>query len=269
MELANKVMVVTGGGNGIGREIVLQLVQRGARVAVVDVRQDSLDETKRLAAAGDRVSTHVVDITDRPRVLALVAQVLEAHGAVDGLINNAGIIQPFVRIADLDFEAIDRVVNVNFYGTVNMIKAFLPELLKRPEGHIVNVSSMGGFLPVPGQGIYGATKAAVKLLGEALFAELRGTGVGVTVVMPGATSTDITKNSGVTTPGDDAASSQSAAMMTSPQVVAGRILDGIEQKRLHVFPAKDSRLMDIAMRLAPKGAILLIERQMRSLLAGY
>ena len=72
-------------------------------------------------------------------------------GAVDGLIHCAGIIQPFVRLKDLDYEAIDRVFAVNWWGTLYLTKAFLPVLLARPEGHIVNVSSMGGFLPVPGQ----------------------------------------------------------------------------------------------------------------------
>ena len=94
-------------------------------------------------------------------------------GAVDGLIHCAGIIQPFVKVKDLDHAAIDRVFNINWWGTLNLNRAFLPVLLARPAGHIVNVSSMGGFLPVPGQAVYGASKAAVKLLTEALYAECR------------------------------------------------------------------------------------------------
>ncbi|MGB7859426.1 MAG: SDR family oxidoreductase, partial [Acidimicrobiia bacterium] len=125
---SNKVVVVTGGGNGIGRQVVLDLLRRGARVAAVDVRKESLDETAEMAGAQDRLATFVVDITDRQVTAALPEQVIAAHGAVDVLINVAGIIQPFVRFNDLEYEAIERVMNVNFYGTVNMVRAFLPHL---------------------------------------------------------------------------------------------------------------------------------------------
>ena len=119
---------------------------------------------------------------------------------MDGLVHCAGIIQPFVRLKDLDDAAIERVFNVNWWGTLDLTRAFLPVLLERPEGHIVNTSSMGGFLPVPGQTIYGASKAAVKLLTEGLHAECQGTNVHVTVVFPGAVATNITTNSGVDIP---------------------------------------------------------------------
>jgi NAD(P)-dependent dehydrogenase (short-subunit alcohol dehydrogenase family) len=192
------VIAVTGGGNGIGRELVLGLLSRGARVAAVDVNETALQETSQLA--GDRegsLSTHVVNVTNKEAVSALPEQVIARHHVVDGIINNAGIIQPFVRVNDLDHAVIERVMNVNFYGTLYMTKAFLPHLLKRPEAHIVNISSMGGFLPVPGQTVYGASKAAVKLLTEGLHSELSNTQVGVTVVFPGAIGTDLPANSGV------------------------------------------------------------------------
>jgi short-subunit dehydrogenase len=127
--------------------------------------------------------------------------VIAAHGVVDGLINVAGIIRPFVKLNELDYDVIQRVINVNLYGTIHMVKAFLPHLLERPVAHIANVSSMGGFLPVPGQTIYGASKAAVKLMTEGLYAELLDTNVGVSVVFPGAVATEITSNSGVEMPG--------------------------------------------------------------------
>lgn len=87
---------------------------------------------------------------------------------------------------------IERVINVNFYGTVYLTKAFLPHFLKRPEAQIVNISSMGGFISFPMQTIYGAAKAAVKIFTEGLYAELRETSVKVTVVHPGAIATNIT-----------------------------------------------------------------------------
>jgi NAD(P)-dependent dehydrogenase (short-subunit alcohol dehydrogenase family) len=154
MKVANKVFVVTGGGNGIGRQVVLALVHRGARVAAVDISEAGLKETVNLAGGlGSKISTHMLNITDQKAVEAFPEQVIAAHGSVDGLINVAGIIQPFVKVVDLTYDQIDRVMNVNFYGMLYMTKTFLPFLLKRPEAHIANVSSMGGFLPVPGQTI--------------------------------------------------------------------------------------------------------------------
>jgi len=266
MNVAGKVIVVTGGGNGIGRQVVLECVRRGARVAAVDISQEGLDVTVELAGAGDRIAAFVVDITDRVAVDALPQQVEEALSSADGLINVAGIIQPFVRVVDLDLEAIERVIDVNFYGTIHMVKAFLPVLLERPQAHLANVSSMGGYLPVPGQTIYGATKAAVRLLTEGLYAELLETSVGVTLVFPGAVSTDITANSGVDVPGGAAAEGGASFPTTSAEDAGRMIVDGIEADKFHVFVGRDARLMNLANRLAPRRSTHLIQSKMKDLL---
>ncbi|MCB8981664.1 MAG: SDR family NAD(P)-dependent oxidoreductase [Ardenticatenaceae bacterium] len=268
MIVQNKVIVVTGGGNGMGREVTLNLLGKGASVAAVDISESALQETAVLA--GDKaakLSTHVVDITNQEAVAALPEQVIARHGAVDGLLNNAGIIQPFVRVNELDMAAINRVMNVNFYGTVYMIKAFLPHLLKRPEAHIANVSSMGGFLPVPGQSVYGASKAAVKLLTEGLHSELMNTNVNVTVIFPGAIGTNITANSGVDIQQLSANAEQSSAMKAmEPSKAAAIIVDGIEQNRYRVLVGSDAKLMDFLYRLSPQRAAHFIFKQMQSLL---
>jgi NAD(P)-dependent dehydrogenase (short-subunit alcohol dehydrogenase family) len=266
MDVAGKVVVVTGGGNGIGREVVLEALRRGARVAAVDLRADGLERTAVLAAAGDRLVTFTTDITDREAVAALPAAVEQAFGPADLLIHVAGIIQPFVGLAELDESAIRRVMEVNFFGTVNVVKAFLPMLLARPEAHIANVASMGAFLPVPGQAVYGASKAAVKLMTEGLYAELLGTGVGVTLVLPGAVATDITGNSGVAVPGGLDATEQMEYPTTAADVAARIILDGIRKDRFHVYVGRDARLMNVFSRLSPRRATHLIQRQMKSLL---
>ena len=270
MRFSNKVVVVTGGGNGIGREVVLEMLHRGAKVAAVDLRKDSLNETAELADAGDRLATFAVDITDRDAVDSLPAQVAEALGEPDILINVAGIIQPFVRIVDLDYDVIERVIDVNLYGTLHTVKAFLPRLLQRPAAQVVNVSSMGGFLPVPGQGVYGASKAAVSLLTEALYSELLDTPVGVTLVYPGAVGTDITANSGVDRPGakDDPPEAEASAKQQtlSPQEAARLIVEGVAADKLHVFVGRDSRVMNLLTRTAPRRAARMIQRKMRHLL---
>ena len=268
MKVQNKVIVVTGGGNGIGRELVLNLLSRGAKAAAVDISEFALQETVTLARNKKAdLSTHVVDITDRDAVATLPEQVITRHGAVDGIINNAGIIQPFVRVNDLEYEAIERVMNVNFYGTLYMTKAFLPYFLKRPEAHIVNVSSMGGFLPVPGQSLYGASKAAVKLFTEGLYAELLNTNVRVTVVFPGAIGTDIASNSGVGISQEMANEGNRRSIKTlEPATAAEIIIDGMEQDRFRVLVGSDATFMDRLYRLSPQRAAKLIFNQMKSLL---
>lgn len=268
MKVQNKVIVVTGGGNGMGREITLNLLSKGASVAAIDINETALQETAALAASNaNKLSTHVVDITNQAAVATLPEQVIARHGAVDGLINNAGIIQPFVRVNELDMAAINRVMNVNFYGTVYMIKAFLPHLLKRPEAHLANVSSMGGFLPVPGQSVYGASKAAVKLLTEGLHSELMNTNVHVTVIFPGAIGTNITANSGVDIRQLSANTEQSSAMKAmEPSKAAEIIVDGIEKNSYRVLVGSDAKLMDFLYRLSPKRAAHFIFKQMQSLL---
>jgi short-subunit dehydrogenase len=191
--------------------------------------------------------------------------VIKAHGAIDGVINNAGIIQRFVRVNDLDYKDIERVLNVNLYGVIHMTKAFLPYLLKRPEAHIVNVSSMGGFLPVPGQTIYGASKAAVKLFTEGLNSELLPTDIRVTVVFPGAIGTNIAVNSGIASKDMDAQAG-SGIKMTPPSVAAEKIVDGIEHNRYRVLIGSDAVMMDLICRLMPERAAKIIYKQMRSIM---
>src|SRR5690554_843466 len=175
----NQVFVVTGGGNGIGREVVLNLLNKGARVAALDISEKGLEETFKLANNQDNLKTYPLDITDEKKVEETHDLIVANFNQIDGLIHVAGIIQPFVKVMDF-----------NFYGTVYLNQIFLPELLKRDKAYLVNVSSMGGFLPVPGQAVYGASKAAVKLMTEALHSELIDTNVKVTVVFPGAIKTN-------------------------------------------------------------------------------
>jgi len=188
--------------------------------------------------------------------------IIKKHKHVDGLINNAGIIQPFIKVNDLDYSKINLVMNVNFYGPLNMIKVFLPHLLERTEAHIVNVSSMGGFFPFPGQTIYGASKAAVKLLTEGLYAELLDSNVNVTVVFPGAVETDIAKNSNaeINTPTDG---KQSSIKMLAPDKAAEIIVSGMEKNKFQIYAGRDSKMMHFMYKLSPKRAIKMISKMMK------
>lgn len=265
MKVRGRVWVVTGAGSGMGRELVLQLLSAGARVAAVDLREGSLSELRASVGTGpaERLSTHAFDVSKVSEAPGLVQKVFEAHGTVDGLINNAGIIQPFERFEALGESTLERIFWVNFFGPLALIRAFLPALRQRPQAHVVNVASMGGFVPVPGQSLYCASKAALKLFTEALYAELLGTPVRVSVVLPGAVATNIMKNSGVELRGQ---SDSAQSRTTSAEAAARTILRGVERDRLHILVGPDSKLMYALSRLMPLGAIRLIQRQMAGLL---
>lgn len=263
MQIQGKTFVVTGGGNGIGRQVVFGLLREGGTVAAVDLNVDALSDTKELANGyGGRLSTHVANVTDRQAVAALLEKVTTTHGHVDGIVNVAGIIHRFVPVSDLSFEEFERVMNVNLWGTVNMCKTFLPALTKRPAAAIVNISSLSALLPFAGQTFYGATKAAVKQFSEGLYQEMNGTNVAVTTVFPGNISTDISGNSGVKALDPKGRKAPS----TTPEATAAKIIHGLKSGSFRVLVGADAKMLDAAYRISSRSATEFIGRQMKSVL---
>lgn len=263
MNVQNKHFVVTGGGSGIGRSICLHLLSKNARVSIWDVNVKGMEETLQLAGAkSDKVSLHTVNVSNRAEVEAAAQILINSTGGVDGIINNAGIIQPFIPVKDLTYEQIERVLNINLYGTIYMVKTFLPHLLTRPEAHIVNIASMGGFIPFPGQTMYSASKAAVKLLTEGLYAELLETKVGVSLVMPGAVNTNIMANSGLE---PIKATAQQQANILSPDKAAELVVEAIEKNTPRVLAGSDARFLDLFYRFMPMRSIRFIVSKMKQI----
>jgi len=265
VNLNGKVVVITGAGNGMGRQMALEALKRGALVFGVDLKEEGLLETAKLAGSDAKFAYGLVDIAARDRVLELPAEVEAKFGAIDVIVNNAGIIQPFVRVNDLEFKDIDHVMAVNFAGPVNIVKAFLPHLLKRPAAQIVNVSSMGAYAPVPGQTLYGASKAAVKLFTEGLRTELYGTSVKVTLIYPGAIATNIAANSGLKM--EMPAGAEMKQPKTTSVEDAGRIMiTAIENEVPRAFVGSDAKMLDRLARLMPVKVADIIYNQMKNLL---
>jgi short-subunit dehydrogenase len=262
MKAEEKNIVVTGGGSGVGRELVLQLLEKGAKVITIDINLDALKETAKIAGNSNRLFIYKVDISKKDEVYSFVEQVIKEHKSIDGIINNAGIIQPFIYVNELELDRIERVMNINFYGTLYIIKAFLPHLLNRPEAHIVNVASMGGFLPVPGQSVYGASKAAVKLLSEGLYSELVDTNVNVSIVFPGGIATDIKKNSNISS--DASSQSKKSNMILTPQKAAELIIKTMEANKFRVYIGKDCKIMNMPYKLSPSLAMKMINKVMKA-----
>jgi NAD(P)-dependent dehydrogenase (short-subunit alcohol dehydrogenase family) len=266
LDIPGKVFAVTGGGNGIGREVVLELLRRGARVAALDLSEDGLAGTAELADAGERLYTRSVNVTDRAAVEDLPKVIANALGEVDGLINVAGIVHRFAPLHELSYDELERVINVNFWGTVITSKTFLPGLLQRPQASLVNVSSQGGLAAIPGQSGYGASKAAVKLLTECITGETRGSNLAVTIVFPGGINTNLLDNSGITT-GTDPLKAENAAMKLTTAIDAGRqIVDAIAKGTQRVRIGNDAKLLDRLTRLMPAKSVGAIADKMKGLM---
>lgn len=201
-----RVAVVTGGGSGMGRELVRQLAAAGCRVATCDVSEENLAETLELAEAdatgGIRVTTHLADVSDRAQVDAFATAAAAAHETdhIHLLFNNAGIGGGGSFVAD-DPEQWEKTFGVCWGGVYNGTRAFLPLLLAAPEGHVINTSSVNGFWaslgPQRPHTSYSAAKFAVKGFTEALITDfaVNAPHLRASVVMPGHIGTSIVLNS--------------------------------------------------------------------------
>jgi NAD(P)-dependent dehydrogenase (short-subunit alcohol dehydrogenase family) len=184
--LANASAAVTGGGNGIGRAIVLHLARAGARVAVGDVDLAAAEAVAR--EAGGETFAAALDIADRDGFASFLDMAEERHGPLDVMVNNAGVdwVGPFHEEPD---EVTRREIEINLYGTTIGSKLALARMLPRRSGHLVNVASGVGRVPLPGSATYAATKHGVVGLTESLRLEYRDSGVGFTLVQPSQVET--------------------------------------------------------------------------------
>jgi short-subunit dehydrogenase len=266
MKVNGKTIIVTGAANGIGKEIAIELLRRGSSVIAVDKDENALRSLIN-PENQDKVACYTVDIAKREAIDDLAEKITSERISVDGLINCAGIIQPFEKFEDTRPLMIKKIMDVNFWGTINMVQAFIPILRNRPEAHIVNISSMGGFFPVPGQTIYGASKAAVRMVTEGLYAEYQNKNFKVTVVIPGGVNTGIIENSG-SKPNEKMEKVRKIIKLPSPRKVAKKIINGMERNKFRIFIGIDSKLLNLANMVVPKLAIKLVTKFTSSLLFG-
>lgn len=261
MEVKDKKIIITGGANGIGKEITKQLLLEGAYVSAVDINDKSLKALEE-ELKSDKLKTFVVDISNEDSINKFKEQYVKECKNVDILINNAGIVQPFVTVDELTDDIIHRVMNVNFFGPLNLTRKFLKELTSRKEAYIVNLSSMGGFFPFPKQLIYGASKAAIKIFSEGLYAELLNTSVKVMVVFPGAINTNILGNSNVKI---ESTGKLKSYKMLSAEKAASTIINGIKKNKFKLFVGSDSKFMRFFYKLNSEKAIKAINNKMNEI----
>ena len=188
-----KVAVITGAGSGMGRYLAVLLAKDGADVVLCDVNETTLNETKEMLRKYNvSVSSHLLDVSDKDAIEALPEKVIEQHGKVDLVFNNAGVTTGS-HFKDMDEDNWDWVMGINFDGVINSTRAFIPHMIDRPEAAIVNTSSIFGMVAVPGQTVYHATKFAVRGFTESLAMEMADTNPNLQIhcVHPGHIGTNI------------------------------------------------------------------------------
>lgn len=250
------VAVVTGAGSGIGRALALALAAQKCRLALADIRSEHLPDIQaQVEALGARCSVHEVDVASRDAMDRLANTVIDTHGSVNLLFNNAGVtlVDDVASVALEDFKWL---MDINFWGVVYGTKAFLPHLLRADKAHIVNISSLFGLMGFPGQAAYNASKFAVRGFSEALKMELAHTSVGVSCVHPGGIKTSIVRNAKVghlpaDVSADELADEFDSIARTSPTKAAQTILRGVRKGKRRILIGNDARVMDWVVRHFP------------------
>lgn len=250
-----RTCLVTGASSGIGRELATLLAARGYGVTLVARRRAALDELAEQLASrhGVRVEALAADLADEPERSAIAPE-LERRGlAVNILVNNAGgtTMGPVHR-ADVDREL--ALVRTNVEAVVHLCSTFLPGMVERRSGAVLNVASTAAFQPLPGQAAYGASKAFVLSYSHALRGELRPTGVTVTALCPGPVETGFATAAGMTD--SEAAESMPRIMWVPAAEVARAALKGLDANKAVVIPGVANRVSAAAGWLAPRGVVV-------------
>ncbi|MEO8042110.1 MAG: SDR family oxidoreductase [Acidobacteriota bacterium] len=263
---SESVAVITGAASGIGRALAVRMAREGiAGVAIADTNEEGLKETAGLVeAASARVSTHSLDVSDRAAVGQFAKDVIDEHGRVTHLINNAGV-GLIGRFEHLTIEDFEWLMGINFWGVVYCTKAFLPTLREQKSAHIVNVSSVFGLIAPSEQTAYSSSKFAVRGFTESLRHELADTNVNVACVHPGGIKTNIVRNSRVAadTPAEwkqQGVKFFEKVAKTSPEDAADVIVRGIKEKNSRILIGKDAVGISMFSRLFPKRYLAVIER---------
>jgi NAD(P)-dependent dehydrogenase (short-subunit alcohol dehydrogenase family) len=255
-----KVAVVTGAGSGIGRAVATELARRGARVVISDVNEAGLSETA--TAIGGDVHQQTLDVSDSAAFESYAGTVASHFGVVHQIYNNAGI--AFSRsVMESEYADYERVFGVNLWGVIHGTKAFLPHLVASGDGHVVNVSSLNGYMAQAEMTHYCATKFAVRGFTESVRAEMLSAGhpVKVSSVHPGGIKTNIANAAlekarelgmPVTEVEEKRRDTYNEKLLKmDPAQAAGIIVGGVEAGRPRILVGNDAKLVDAVVRLLP------------------
>ena len=257
----DRTAVVTGASSGIGREIARQLAQRGQGLTLVARREDRLKAlAEELAGAqGVRVEVVAADLTDQVARERIAGEVTDRGLAAQVLVNNAGL-STVGPVHGSDVAAELAMIRTDVEAVAHLSSLFLPGMVERGAGAVLNVASTAAFQPMPGQAGYAASKAFVLSYSQAVRAELKGTGVSVTVLCPGPVDTEFAESAGFE--GTEAEAALPRFMWLPAEAVATAAVDGLDRGRAVVIPGVANHLSALGGRFAPRSVLLpIIARQ--------
>jgi len=247
---SGKIAIITGAASGIGYALSRELGRRGAAVVMADRNVDLLfTSSAALTGEGFRVNAAQLDVTDPAAVKKLVDDTVAAHGRLDYLFNNAGIVI-VGEARDFSLEDWYTVINTNLYGVVHGVAAAYPLMVKQGFGHIVNTASVAGLVPATGQVPYTASKYAVVGLSNALRIEGADYGVKVSVVCPGLIDTPILKTSRMINM-DRAKLAKMMPGRMAPDTCAGEILRNVEKNKATIVVTGLAKTYWLIQRISP------------------
>jgi len=269
-DLSGKVALVTGASSGLGVHFARTLAAAGASVAIAARRADRLASLQaELQKAGSKAAAVGLDVTSGESVSAAFDAAETALGAIDIVVNNAGISPAPVPTAEYDLAQFHKVLDVNLWGVIHGCRVFLPQLLERPEANIVNVCSFAGLVGMIGFAPYNTSKFGVRGLTESLQIELANTNVSVTLLCPGGTKTSIMTNSPVIPEADKAkaqANLTNSKQAIGPEKVADGVLKGITGNKPRVLVGTDTFALDKLSRLLPGAYPKLLHKKMAAMM---
>jgi short-subunit dehydrogenase len=256
-------MLMTGAAGGIGRPLCKLFAQKGYRMALVDLDKEGLEATaEAVRNLGAECSTYVVDVSDADSVSELNDKVIKEFGGIDLLINNVGTAAEG-DFVDVPFEEVHKMMAVNYYSTVHMLQAFLPSMIDRGKGHVVNMASVAGLASMPTATSYSASKHAVVGLTEGLRGELKGRGIKVTLLCPSYVRTPIYQSTRVYGYDQGYVDSQLKACI-EPDKAAEEIFRGIEKGKYLVIVGMIGKSGFLAKRISLKLSMFIQEVMYKS-----
>lgn len=266
-DLGGRVAAVTGAASGIGRALANTLAEEGCHVAISDVDEEGLKETAAMIGNKNvRVTTHIVDVSVQEQVKRYADDVVNIHGAVHLVINNAGVVV-METLEDLSYKDFKWLMDINLWGVVYGCKEFLPYLKMQPQGHIVNISSVNGIFTNPNNGAYCTAKFAVRGFTETLCQELSGSRIIVSCVHPGGIKTNIVRNARYYKASDHSVGRDDMVAIfdrlagTTAEKAARIIIEGIKKDKRRIMVGPDSYVYDWLKRLFPVGLMKLTGRK--------
>lgn len=246
MKFKDRCVLITGGSSGIGLAIAKNLAKEGAHLMLLARNEARLKSAEATLAAekidpGQRITTFSVDVRDHATVEKTVEHIESQIGPLDYLINSAGVTHPGY-FQELDLDIFRLMMDVNYLGTVNVTRAVIPGMIERRSGHIVNISSIAGFLGVFGYTAYGASKYAVRGFSDVLRAEMKPHGIRVSVVFPPDTQTPQLEYENQFKPHETKALSGNSSVLP-PEEVARVTVNGILKNKYVILPGFDGKLL--------------------------